>query len=44
MVFSPCLTKISYLKDGQSKRELTGAKAAIDWWNVYDSKEFLRNI
>lgn len=44
MVFAPCMPKISYLKDKNSKRELAGNSVEMEDWIVYNSKYFLSNI
>ena len=44
MIFAPCIPKISYLKDKNSKRELAGNSIEMEDWIVYDSKCFLSNI
>ena len=43
MIFAPCIPKISYLKDKNSKRELAGNSIEREDWIVYDSKCFLSN-
>ena len=43
MIFAPCIPKISYLKDKNSKRELAGNSIEMGDWIVYDSKCFLSN-
>ena len=43
MIFAPCIPKISYLKDKNSKRELAGNSIEMEDWIVYDSKCFLSN-
>ena len=43
MIFAPCIPKISYLKDKNSKRELAGNSIEMGDWILYDSKCFLSN-
>ncbi len=44
MIFAPCMPKISYLKDKNSKRELAGNSVVIEDWLLCESKFYLDNI
>lgn len=44
MIFAPCMPKISYLKDRNSKRELAGNSVVIEDWILCESKFYLDNI
>ena len=44
MIFAPCIPKISYLKDKNSKRELAGNAVEIEDWVLCESIFYLDNI
>ena len=44
MIFAPCMPKISYLKDKNSKRELAGNSVVIEDWILCEPKFYLDNI